>query len=379
MASVVTLGILLATRNFLPLLIVLILATMLRRRLQERARIVLDGLACNADGLVLFSLILRRLEQEDLSSPQLRRFAENLGSEHQPASHLVRRLARIVYWSDARDGLLGHILDIPLLYTAQVAFAAEAWRRHFGGGMRGWIDAAAEMEALLSLAAYAFEHPADPFPEFVGGPDSSTMFDGCNLGHPLIPTSDCIRNSVLLDQSTRILLVSGSNMSGKSTFIRTVGINAVLAGAGAPIRGKSLRLTPFSLGTRIRSSDSLQEGRSNFYTEVLRIRKVFDLAKEHPPVLFLFDELLEGTNSADRRIGAEAILGGLLDRGALGIVTTHDLALTEVGPAVGSTVHNSHFQDYVEGGKMRFDYKLREGIITRSNAIELMRLIGLEI
>jgi hypothetical protein len=378
-AVAIALGFLLASRNFLPLLVVLVPAAILRYKLREHARVVLDGVACNADGLVLFSLILKRLEQEDLSSPQLRRFGESLGGKHQHASHLVRRLARIVYWSDARKGFLGHMLDLPFLYTAQVAFAAESWRRHFGSRMRGWIDAAAEMEALLSVAAYSFEHPSDPFPEFDDASDSTSIFDGCDLGHPLIASSLCLRNSVRLDQSARILLVSGSNMSGKSTFLRTVGINTVLALAGAPIRGKSLRLTPFSLGTRIRSSDSLQEGRSNFFTEVLRIRQVFDLAKERPPALFLFDELLEGTNSADRRIGAEGILRGLLARGALGIVTTHDLALTEMGPTLGPVVHNSHFQDYVEEGQMRFDYTLREGVVTQGNAVELMRLIGLEV
>jgi len=378
-AAALALGILLDTRNFLPLLIVLVPAAILRYKLRERARTVLDGVACNADGLVLFSLILERLEQEDLSSPHLQRFAESLKSKHQQASQLVRRLARIVYWSDARHGLLGHMLDLPFVYAAQVAFAAEAWRRNYGSGMRGWIDATAEMEALLSVAAYSYEHPADQFAEFVDAASSPAFLDGCDLGHPLIPASDCVRNSVRLDSHSPVLLVSGSNMSGKSTFLRTVGINAVLAMAGAPIRGKSLRLAPLSLGTRIRSSDSLQEGRSNFFAEVLRIRQVFDLAKEPPPALFLFDELLEGTNSVDRRIGAEGILRGLLACGALGIVTTHDLALTEIHPSLGSVVHNSHFQDYVEEGKMRFDYKLREGVVPRGNALELMRLIGLEV
>jgi DNA mismatch repair ATPase MutS len=259
--------------------------------------------------------------------------------------------------------------------------------------MRGWIDAAAEMEALLSPAGYAYEHPDDPFPEFAdvadlgatdrGSSNCVAIFDGRELGHPLIARALCVRNSVRLDKDTQVLLVSGSNMSGKSTFLRAVGINAVLAMAGAPIRGASLRLTPLTVGTRIRSTDSLHEGRSNFYTEILRIRKVINLAKDKPTVLFLFDELLEGTNSADRLIGAEALIGGLLHHGAIGIVSTHDLALTEIGAAgtnsLRRSLHNVHFQDYVEDGEMRFDYKLREGVVEKSNAVELMRLIGWEV
>src|SRR4029077_14286736 len=188
----------------------------------------------------------------------------------------------------------------------------------------------------------------------------------------------CIQNNVRLDDETRVLLVSGSNMSGKSTLLRAIGINAVLAMAGAPVRAKSLWLTSLAIGTRIRSTDSLQEGRSGFYTEILHIREVFRLAESStPPLLFLFDELLEGTNSKDRRIGAEGLLQALLGRGAIGIVTTHDLALTEIAQSMGRRLCNMHFQDYVENGKMRFDYTLRDGVVAKSNAIELMRLIGL--
>jgi len=153
----------------------------------------------------------------------------------------------------------------------------------------------------------------------------------------------------------------------------------VLAMAGAPIRGKSLQLSPLALGTRIRSEDSLQEGRSNFYTEILHIRRVFALMKECKyPLLFLFDELLEGTNSKDRRIGAQSLLDALLKNGAIGVITTHDLALTEIGAAIGTPLRNMHFADQVMDGKMFFDYQLHDGIVTKSNALELMRLVGLE-
>jgi len=320
------------------------------------------------------------LEQESFVAPRLKEFSAELRGETHNAARIIRKLARIVYWIDAEHSLLAHLAELPLLYSLQVAFAAERWRARFGTKLRRWTEITGEMEALLSLAGYAFEHPADPFPEFVSSENSTASFHGEKLGHPLIPADRCVRNDVRLDDDTRLLLVSGSNMSGKSTFLRTVGVNAVLAMAGAPVRAKALRLTPVAVGTRIRSTDSLQDGRSGFYTEILHIRAVFQLADSaRMPLLFLFDELLEGTNSRDRRVGAEGLLRALLERKSIGIVTTHDLALTEIEQALGGRMRNMHFQDYVENGKMRFDYALRDGVVAKSNAIELMRLIGLQV
>ncbi|MGA2430110.1 MAG: mismatch repair protein [Candidatus Acidiferrum sp.] len=393
LAAVVAIVFYLATLTYWPLLTILLIEVFFRRALRRRAEAVVEGIACNAEGLLLFADILQRLEREPFVSPRLQAFAAELNRHGQPASQLIRKLARIVYWIDAHHSLLGHLLEVPLLYTAQVAFAAESWRRRYGARMRSSIEIVGEIEALLSLATYSYEHPADPFPQLIESQDAPAHFEGQELGHPLIAAAKCVPNSVRLDRETRVLLVSGSNMSGKSTLLRVVGINTVLAMAGAPIRGKSLRLTPLAIGTRIHSTDSLQEGRSTFYTEILHIRRVFDLANGHLPdgdlardvlveerrsLLFLFDELLEGTNSKDRRIGAESLIRALLLRRAIGIVTTHDLALTEITAALGDTIRNVHFEDQVEDGKMRFDYKLREGVVTKSNALALMRLIGLE-
>lgn len=382
-----------ATFVYWPVLIILLAEVFFRRALRRRADHVVEGISCNAEGLLLFADILQRLEQESFTSPRLQAFSAELKRNGQPASHLIRKLARIEYWIDAHHSLLGHLFEVPLLYTIQVAFAAESWRQSHGARMRASIEIVGEVEALLSLATYSYEHPADPFPQFVEFANAAAHFEGQELGHPLIATAKCVRNSVQLDEQTCVLLVSGSNMSGKSTLLRVVGINTVLAMAGAPVRAKSLRLTPLSIGTRIHSTDSLQEGRSTFYTEILHIRRVFDLAngkaangalanddlvQEHPPLLFLFDELLEGTNSKDRRIGAESLIRALLQRQAIGIVTTHDLALTEITAGLGNSIRNVHFEDQVEDGKMRFDYKLREGVVTKSNALALMRIIGLE-
>jgi hypothetical protein len=384
LAALATLALYFSSRLYMPLLAVLVLEILFRRWLRPRAEAVMHGVSCNAEGLLLFAQILARLEREDFSAPPLRamsvQFRAAAGQKHNAiASREMRKLARIVAWIDGEHSLVGHLAELPFLYSIQVAYVAEAWRRKYGRHLLAWAAAAGEMEALLSLAGYAYEHPQDPFPQFAPPADSAALFHGEQLGHPLDPGARCVRNSVSLDATTRILLVSGSNMSGKSTLLRTVGINAVLAMAGAPIRGASLRLSALAIGTRIRSGDSLQEGRSNFYTEILHIRRVFDVLRQSPrPLLFLFDELLEGTNSHDRRIGAQSLLDALLKHGAIGIVTTHDLALTEIAATVGVPLRNLHFADQVRDGKMFFDYHLREGVVTKSNALELMRLVGLD-
>jgi hypothetical protein len=376
-AAVATVVVYLKTSIIWPLILVLTFEGFLRWRLRKRTAAVVDGVSSNAEGLVLFSDILELLEKEPFTSSEAKELCRPLKKGPLPASKLIRRLARIVYWVDARHNLLVHLVDVPLLYTLQVGLAAEAWRRRWGASMRMSVDITAEMEALLSLASYSFEHPADPFPEFAD--ESSITFMGENLGHPLIPDAKCVRNSVRLDRETRVMLVSGSNMSGKSTLLRTIGINAVLAMAGAPVRGKSLLLSPLSVGTSIRRTDSLQQGRSGFYTEILQIRRVFKLTEDSTALLFLFDELLEGTNSKDRRIGAEGLLKALLNQRAIGVVTTHDLALTEIPASANGLVRNMHFEDQVTDGKMYFDYQLRHGVIAKSNALELMRLMGFEL
>jgi DNA mismatch repair ATPase MutS len=245
------------------------------------------------------------------------------------------------------------------------------------------------MEALCSLASHAFEHPADPFPEFVGQTLSSVnqatepLLEAEGIGHPLIEESRVVRNDVRIGGASpagpRVLVVSGSNMSGKSTLLRTLGVNAVLALAGAPVRARRLRMSPLAVGASIRVTDSLQGGVSRFYAEILRLRQILDETARPLPVLFLIDEFLHGTNSHDRRIGAEALVRGLVERGAIGLVTTHDLALADIAVTLGDRAANVHFEDRIVDGGIVFDYVMRPGVVRKSNAIELMRSVGLEI
>jgi hypothetical protein len=357
--------------------------------LGKRSHAIVEALSAStaAAGVELLSNVIEQIEKEPFDEPALAALAARLrGTGGSDASSGIRRLARVSDWADSRHNVFMRIAEVPLLVTPQIAYAGQSWRSRYGAQLRDWVDAIGEIEALLSFSGYAYEHPADPFPDITEHREA--VFEGTEIAHPLIPAAQAVRNSFALSSASpqalkpsgpQVLIVSGSNMSGKSTLMRTTGINAVLALAGAPVRAHRLRLTPLAVGTCLRHTDSLQEHRSGFYTEALRIRRIYDLLNGPLPVLFLFDELLSGTNSKDRRIAAEGVIKTMLARRAIGMVTTHDLALTEIAAIFAGRVKNVHLQDHVEHGKMTFDYKLRDGVITHSNALELMRMIGLDV
>lgn len=347
-------------------------------RYRKRVLDVIAAVEHPSHDLAVLSEVLKRLEQERFSCHRLKGLQTALETEGQPPSRRIARLHRLIELLDSRDHLVMRVFGPPLLWSTQLSFAVEAWRKKTGQRVRGWLVAVGEFEALSALAGYAYEHPADPFPVLV---EECSCFEGEDLGHPLIPESRCVRNDVRLNGDRQLLVVSGSNMSGKSTLLRTVGTNAVLAMAGGPVRARRLRLSPLTVGAAIRVTDSLQSGTSRFYSEITRIRLLMELAEEKngKPLLFLLDELLHGTNSHDRKIGAEAIVRGLAERGAMGLVTTHDLALAHIAEKLAPKAENVHFQDHLENGHMTFDYKLRPGVVEHSNAIELMRSVGLEV
>ena len=341
---------------------------------------VVEAVEQPAHDLALLALVLGRLEREQFTAPRLVELRAALDVEGKPPSERIGRLNRLIELLDSRDNVAMRLLGPLMLWTEQLAFAIEAWRHTSGPALRRWLDAVGEMEALCALAGYAWEHPADPFPEFEQGAAClAAYFDGEGLAHPLLDESRAVRNSVRLGGELRAMIVSGSNMSGKSTLLRTVGTNVVLAQAGAPVRARRLRISPLALGASIRVSDSLQGGTSRFYAEITRLHQIMELATGGLAVLFLLDELLHGTNSHDRRIGAEAIVRGLVERGAIGLLTTHDLALAHIAEALAPRAANVHFEDHLENGRMSFDYRLRAGVVEKSNALELMRSVGLEV
>jgi hypothetical protein len=345
---------------------------LLRRELQD----VLGSTEQAFDNLKLLSGLTARLEREPVSTPSSKRLLGQLSSGGIRASQAIGRLGTVVQFIESRRNFIIALIDLPLLYSVHAALAAERWRRRHGHAVRVWLQTVGEIEALISLSGYSYEHPDDPFPEIVEG---AASFDAVSIGHPLLPAATVVRNDVTIGGETRVLLISGSNMSGKSTLLRTVGINTVLAMAGAPVRAQRLRLTPLQVGANIRINDSLHEGSSRFYAEITRLRQLNELATRTPALLFLLDEVLQGTNSKDRFIGTQGVIRALIERGAIGLVSTHDLALTEIDVARINCLRNLHFQDELQDGRMKFDFKLHEGIVTKSNGLELMRSIGLDV
>jgi hypothetical protein len=360
-----------------PFIILLLINGIITSRARHRLERIFAGIGDPHKDLGPVALLLQCIEGEKFESPMLQQLQARLLTHGLPPSACIARLDTLSDLDDSRHNWFVRIFDIPLLYSMQIAFALERWRRTYGGGIEAWLQVVGDIETLASIAAYSYEHPQDPFPEFVP-PHAEICFQGDALGHPLLPADKCVRNDVKLGGSSQVLLVSGSNMSGKSTYLRVVGINAVLAMMGAPVRAASLRLSPLVVGASMRVSDSLQKGISHFYAEIKRLRQVVDLSSTRP-TLFLLDEVLQGTNSHDRRVGTEGVLRTLVRNGAIGLVTTHDLALTSLEQVFPAHVRNVHFQERFEDDRLSFDYCLRPGVVTTSNGIELMKSIGLDV
>ncbi len=344
--------------------------------LRDRVLRVTREIARPEHQLELLAGMLARIERERFDSPRLSALRKALDGAGAAPSIRIRALARLVEIHESRSNMLFAPFAALTLAGSQLALAMERWRSASGPLVACWLEAVGEVEALVSLAAYADENREDLFPELV---DRGPLLSADGLAHPLIESDRAVRNDVTLEATTRLLVVSGSNMSGKSTLLRAIGVNVALAQAGAPVRARAFKLSPLALGACLRVQDSLQEGTSRFYAEILRLRQIVALGSPDRPLLFLLDEILAGTNSHDRRLGAAAVLRSLLDRGGIGLVTTHDLALARIVDELAPIARNVHFEDRIDEGRIRFDYRLRPGVVERGNALELMRAIGLEV
>jgi hypothetical protein len=361
----------------LPVFLGLVLSVLAVRPLYRGARDVARPIETAQNHLPLLAAILAHFEREPFAAPRLVALQAALAPDGGLPSERVRELHAIAEWVSARNNPFFFPIAIAMLWDVRMALLLDTWRRRSGPSVSRWLDAVAELDALGSLAGYAFENPRDPFPDVIEADDP--RFEADALGHPLLPDDRSVRNDVRLGGTVRLLMVSGSNMSGKSTLLRSVGVNAVLALAGGPVRAARLTLSPATLGATMRVQDSLQEGRSRFYAEVTRVRAVLGRAAGRPPVMFLFDELFAGTNSADRLAGAEAVLRTLLDAGAVGFVTTHDLALTDLTARLGDRAVNVHFAEQWTRGEMSFDYRMTPGVVPHGNGLALMRAVGLDV
>ena len=360
-----------------PFLAVVLAELIFGLLVRDRVRSVASLASTPARELKLVRLLLQRLEKEPFQAPRLVQLTHSLDLHGLTASAEIRRLERAVEYLDSARNQFFRAFAAPLVWIPQFTMAIEAWRQECGPHIGEWVAAVGEFEALCSLATFAYERPDAVFPELAAVP--GPLFDGDDVRHPLIPRDHAVGNDVKLGGACALWIVSGSNMSGKSTLLRAVGLNSALAWAGAPVCCARLRVSPLRIGASIRVNDSLTDNKSRFYAEISRLRDIVDLARAEEPTLFLLDELLSGTNSHDRRIGAAAVIQGLVERGAIGLVTTHDLALAEIAGTLGERARNVHFEDHIENGEIHFDYHLRAGVVERSNALELMRAVGLDV
>ncbi|MDA1163409.1 MAG: DNA mismatch repair protein MutS [Planctomycetota bacterium] len=362
-----------------PLLIVVLLEIIFFATMLKEIRQNVSEADAAGSGLAILSQVLELIEQQRFSTPLLSHLSGTLQTEGHPPSWQILRIRNMIQTlnnclQNQFFGPIAFLLGVPVHAVHRI----EIWRETIGPHIPEWLDAVGQIEALSSLARYSFEHPDDPFPEVIDE-SQGPVYLAEELGHPLIETSKCIRNEIRIDSQQRLIMISGSNMSGKSTLLRTVGINAVLALCGAPVRARSLRISPFVVGTAMRVNDSLQHGASLFYSVISRIKSLVERSGQSPPLLFLLDEILQGTNSHDRRVGAEGIIRQLVDSNAVGFVTTHDLALTDIVDSFDGLATNIHFEDHLINGTMYFDYRIRSGVVQKSNALELMRMIGLNV
>jgi energy-coupling factor transporter ATP-binding protein EcfA2 len=328
-----------------------------------------------------YAAVLRVLEDEPFQSAELQRLRKSIEVEGKSPAAMLGWLSRITRWWMPRSSLAYLPAQAFFAWDLNYLSWLERWQRAAGPAVRTWLASAGELEALASLGALSADHPDWIFPDLSSAAD---RFDAQSLGHPLLPDDRCVRNDVTVGPEGTFLLVTGSNMSGKSTLLRSVGATIVLANAGAPVCATALRLPPFALWTSVRVHDSLQEGVSFFMAELLRLKQITDAANTPVPdrrLFFILDEMLQGTNTAERQIAARRIIRHLVSKGGLGAVSTHDLTLAD-GPELAELAVPVHLTETVresgEGEAMVFDYRLRPGIAVSTNALKLMDVVGFD-
>lgn len=335
------------------------------------------ALTATGGAFVRYGPMLQVVEGIDVAAERVRQLRERVLSSDVRASAEMRRFQRLVSWFELREnGLVHPFINALLLWDIHCVLRLEAWQLRAGRHVRAWFEAIGAFEALSSLAGFAGDDPECSWPEVEAGP---AHFIASGLGHPLIEPDRRVVNDVSLLGPGRALLITGSNMSGKSTLLRAMGVAAVLAQSGGPVCARRLRMSPVALRTSIRVRDSLEQGVSHFYAELRKLKSVVEATAQPTPVLFLLDEILHGTNSLERQVGARWLLGKLLVRGALGAVSTHDMELCRLPEPLMSQVDQFHLRETVLGDEMTFDFTLRPGPVQGGNALRLMRQIGLDV
>jgi hypothetical protein len=351
-------------------------------RFQLQIHPIMETASGGEEGFGRYASVLDLLLRAEVASPVLQELQSSVRSSPVGAVGELRILARIGGWADVRFSSMAHVpLQAFLVWDLHVLSKLEKWQVRCGPHVRGWLEALGTFEALAALATLKADNPAWCFPEVLEGPaEPEVRAEG--MGHPLLPPGRRVDNALTVGPPETFVFVTGSNMSGKSTLLRALGANVVLALAGGPVCATSMSLPPLRVHTSMRTVDSLSEGLSQYMAELNRIRKVVEDARKggRTPVLYLLDEPLQGTNEAERRIAVQTILGHLLRSGAIGAVATHDLQLDN-SPFLEDAARAIHMagavQEEADRPLITFDYKVRDGRATSTNALALLRAIGL--
>ena len=360
-----------ATAIVIPVGLEGVVATLLFKKTSS----VSNDIALPAFELAVMAPLLERFCAERFESPILDALQVRARREGGHASTTIRQLRLWACLLELCRSEYFAAVSFLVLLGPNVAMAVERWRERHREALSVWLGSIAQFEALLSLSRYHYENPEHTFP--VLRSSERAVFHAESLGHPLLNQNVCVRCNLTLDTDCcQLILVSGSNMSGKSTLLRSVGTNAVLALAGAPVRASKMEISSLGIGCSISVHDSLSAGESKFAAEVKRLKWVISTARIKP-TLFLLDEVLGGTNSADRFFGAKALLQELVDGGAIGLATTHDLALTDLMRCVATSARNVHFEERYERGELRFDYKMYPGVQPNTNGKNILAVLGL--
>lgn len=373
-----------------PLWIIpLVLQLLVRHRVGARMGADFHRATHGGPGIRCYAEQLRHVHERPARADRLRALRSRLEHEGQPVHRGLARLGKLLETAESRHNLFWQGLDLLFLVDVHLHGALERWKAEWGTDVRGWTETLGEVEALAALGSLVHDHPEWAFPEPAS--EEEPRLRTRDLGHPLLPPDTCVRNDVEVGPPGTFVLVTGSNMSGKSTLLRAVGANLVLAGAGGPVCATAFAFPPVRLWTGMRAEESLEEGISRFMAELLRMRRIVEAARgggthdgadgrSAPPILYLLDEVLQGTNTGERRVAVRAVLRHLLEEGALGVVTTHDLTLHDA-PDLDRKSRKVHFRETVEEGpegtRLHFDHRLREGLATTRNALRLLEAVGL--
>lgn len=336
-----------------------------------------EQLSKMVDDLDVLSESIAEIEKQPFTSPLLLELKSNLQQAKTTASKKIRELKNILDKLDIRYNIvISAPLNLFLLWNLQQVLDLEKWKKENDQNVQLWFDTLAAFEALNSFAAIHFNNPEWCFPELK---EKHFSISATALGHPLIPAEKRVNNYINIDHSGEVMLVTGSNMAGKSTYLRSIGINVVLTMAGAPVCAGAFAISPVQLLSSMRIADNLEESTSTFYAELKKLKTVIEKINAGEKVFVLLDEILRGTNSLDRHTGSEALIRQMIKEKAAAVLATHDVALAELVNEYPQNILNYHFDAQVSGEELYFDYKLKYGVCTNMNASILMKKIGLKI